>query len=182
MNANTRKAWLTALWQGALVLLGLVILFVAAYSAVYFTSWGRDPHWIEAFRDRAKLANWPDNVRWPWIHQDSQYWTVRVRLNGGPVILEGLPPHARYWSVTYYGGEGLHGSINNENVELGDDGTYRIAISPDPLPGVDNHIPVNEDVKRAVIEIRITLQEISEPVLLPEVWLNDVLLVEGVMS
>lgn len=182
MNASKRKAWLTALWQGALVLLGLIVLFVAAYSAVYFTSWGRDPHWIEAFRDRAKLANWPDNVRWPWIHQDTQYWIVRVRLDDGPIILEGPPPHAPYWSVTYYGGREENASINVKNVELGDDGRYRIAISQDPLPGVPNHLPVAEDVGQAVIEIRITLQEIGEPVLLPEVRQNDVLLVEGVMS
>jgi hypothetical protein len=174
-----RRTVLAALWQGALLLIGAAIVFVGIYAAVYSSSWGQAPHWIEAFRDRYKLANLVENVRWPWIHQDTQYWIVRVHFDEGPVILEGIPPDARYWSVTYYARQEENPSINVQNVHLGEDGKYRIVFTNDLQDEADNQIPVRSDVRRGVIELRITLQEVGEPVLLPSVWQNDTLLVEG---
>jgi hypothetical protein len=179
MAADTKGRRLAALWQGALLLVGLVIAFCTVYLAVYQLSWGRAPHWIEAFRDRNKLANLVENVRWPWIHQDTQYWIVRVRFDEGPIILEGLPPHARYWSVTYYAGQEENPSINNRNVQLEEDGTYRLVFTQDPQNAAENQIPVHPDVRRGVIELRITLQHVGEPALLPSVWQNGTMLVEG---
>lgn len=164
------------------MLIGLLIAFVGIYAAVYSFSWGSAPHWIEAFQDRYKLTNLAENARWPWIHQDSQYWVVRVRFDDGPIILEGLPPHARYWSVTYYAIQEENPSINVDNVQLEEDGTYRIVFAQDSQGEADNWIPVQPDVRRGVIELRITLQEVDEPVLLPSVWQNGTLLVEGTGS
>jgi hypothetical protein len=179
MISKERRA---TIWQGTLTLLVIVVLFVGVYFAIYQVSWGRNPHWIEAFRDRYKLANLVENARWPWIHQDTQYWIVRVRLDEGPVVLEGVPPHARYWSVTYYTKQEENASINVQNVRLEEDGTYRIVFAQERQDGEDNHIPVGPDARRGVIELRITLQEVGEPVLLPSVWQNETLLVEGTGS
>jgi hypothetical protein len=179
MTARFRKQLLKAIWQGALLLIGLLILFIGIYCAVYQTSWGQSPHWIEAFQDRFKLANLAENVRWPWIHQDTQYWIVRVRFDEGAITLKGEPPHARYWSVTYYAAGEENTSINIDNVYLDENGEYQIVLTKDPQPDIDNQIAVGQAVKRGVIELRITLQENDEPVLLPSVWQNGVMLVEG---
>lgn len=176
---SIRRSVLAALWQGALMLIGLTAVFIGIYAAVYSFSWGHAPHWIEAFHDRYRLANLAENMRWPWIHQDTQYWIVRVRFDEGPIILEGLPPHARYWNVTYYARQEENPSINAQDVQLGEDGTYHIVLTQEPQDGAENQIPVRPDVRRGVIELRITLQEIGEPVLLPSVWQNGTLLVEG---
>lgn len=181
-SVSIRRSVLAAIWQGALMLIGLTTVFIGIYAAVYSFSWGRAPHWIEAFRDRYRLANLVENARWPWIHQDTQYWIVRVRFDEGPVILEGIPPHARYWSVTYYAGQEENPSISAQNVELREDGTYRIVFTQDPQTGTENQIPVSPDVGRGVIELRITLQEVGKPVLLPSAWQNGTLLVEGTGS
>jgi hypothetical protein len=174
-----RSEWRAILKQGALLLLGLLIVLVGGYYAIYQLSWGSAPHWIEAHRDRYRIANLAENVHWFWIHQDSQYWIVRVRFDRGPVTLEGLPPHARYWSVTYYAGNEENPSINMQSVQLDDDGTYRITFTQEPGGGAANQIPVGQGVRRGIIELRITLQEVSQPVLLPSVSQDGVVIVEG---
>jgi len=179
VEANVRRKWLAPLWQGALLLVGLVILFAVSYVAVYLLSWGYAPHWMEAFRDRYKLENLAENRHWFWIHQDTQYWIVRVRFDRGPVILEGMPPRARYWSVTYYEAEEANESINNLSVVLDGTGKYQIIFTQDPQPDTPNQVAVRPGVKRAVIEMRITLPESDKPVLLPSVKQNGTLLVEG---
>ena len=179
MNANRRARLLAILWQGALLLVSLIILFAAGYVAVYRLSWGRAPHWIEAFRDRYKLENLAENRRWPWIHQDTQYWIVRVRFDKGPITLEGTPPRARYWSVTYYAAGEQNDSVNNLSVNQDEDGRYHIVFTQDPQPDVPNQILVRPGVKRAVIEMRITLPENEEPILFPSVKQNGTLLIEG---
>lgn len=180
MNAHWRHEALRALWQGALILLGLLVVLVGGYAAIYQFSWASDPHWIEAHRDRFRLPDLAENLRWFWIHQDSQYWVVRVRLDRGPITLEGQPPHARYWSVTYYAGEQTNSSINNANVVLESDDMYRIVITADLQPGLPNQIETRPGETRATIELRITIQAFDQPVLLPDIWQNDTLLVEGV--
>jgi hypothetical protein len=185
MDLSTRgisRELRATLWQGTLTLLVIVVLFAGVYFAIYQGSWGENPHWIEAFRDRYKLANLVENARWPWIHQDTQYWIVRVRFDEGPVVLEGIPPHARYWSVTYYAKQEENPSINVQNVRLEEDGAYRIVFAQERQDETDDHILVGPDVRRGVIELRITLQEVGEPVLLPSVWQNETLLVEGAGS
>ncbi len=179
MNANVRRELLSTLWQGSLLFASLVVLFAGGYAAIYLSSWGRAPHWIEAFRDRYKLENLAENRRWLWIHQDSQYWIVRVRLDKGPVTLEGMPPQARYWSVTYYEAGEQNDSINNLSVDLDEGGKYQIVFTQDPQPDTPNQVRVRPGVKRAVIEMRITLPENEEPVLLPSVKQNGIPLVEG---
>lgn len=174
-----RSEWRAILREGALLLLGLLIVLVGGYYAVYQLSWGSNPHWIEAHRDRYKIADLVENVHWFWIHQDSQYWIIRVRFDQGPVTLEGLPPHARYWSVTYYAGNEENPSINMRSIQLSDDGTYRITFTQTPSAGAVNQIPVSQNVRHGIIELRITLQEISQPVLLPSVSQNGVVIAEG---
>lgn len=101
-SVSIRRSVLAALWQGALMLIGLTTVFIGIYAAVYSFSWGRAPHWIEAFRDRYRLANLVENARWPWIHQDTQYWIVRVRFEDIDMVTlaSGRCPRVRRWFGT----------------------------------------------------------------------------------
>ncbi len=171
---------LTALWQGGLLFVGLSFLFAVGYGIVYFSSWGSAPHWFEGFRDRFKLRYLLDNRFWPWIHQDTQYWVVRLRFDKGPVVVEGKPSLCRYWSLSYYPAREHNFSIDTKSVRLDAEGKYRITLSKD-LPDSEERqsIQVDGDVKRGVVELRITLPSHEEPVVLPSVYQNDVLLVGG---
>ena len=171
--------WRTILKQGALLLLGILIMLIGGYYAIYQLSWGSAPHWIEGHRDRYRVANLAENIHWFWIHQDTQYWIIRVRFDQGPVMLEGLPPRARYWSVTYYTGNEENPSVNMESAQLNDDGTYQITFTQAPSAGAVNQIPVTRNVKRGIIELRITLQEVSQPITLPSVLQNGDTIAEG---
>jgi len=179
MMNEFRSEWRLILKQGALLLLGILILFIGGYYAIYQLSWGSSPHWIEAHRERFNIANLPENLQWFWIHQDSQYWVIRVRFDQGAVTLDGVPPHARYWSITYYAGNEENPSINMQSVALNEDGAYQIVFTTAPDDGAVNQIPVRQDVGRAIIELRITLQELSQPVLLPDVSQNGVIIAQG---
>jgi hypothetical protein len=170
--------WRSILKQGALLMLALLVAGIGLYVLVYQLSWASNPHWIEAHRDRWKLGVLPENVHWFWIHEDSQYWIMRLRFDKGPVTLEGLPPEARYWSVTYYAGNEENPSINMQSMELNADGTYRITFTQTP-DGSPNEIPVGPEVRKGIIELRITLQELEEPVLLPDVSQNETVIAEG---
>lgn len=174
-----RSEWPRVFRQGALLLLGILIVFIGGYALIYQLSWASSPHWIEAHRDRRKIQNLPENFHWFWIHEDSQYWILRLRFDRGPVTLEGLPPDARYWSVTYYVGNEENPSLNMQTVSLNEDGTYTIEFSQDANTAAPNHILVSPDAKRGIIEFRITLQEVGEPALLPTVSQNGVVLVQG---
>ena len=173
-----QSEWKSILKQGALLALALLVAGIGLYALVYQLSWASSPHWIEAHRDRWKLAVLPENVHWFWIHEDSQYWIMRLRFDKGPVTLEGLPPEARYWNVTYYAGNEENASINMQSVELNPDGTYRITFTQTP-DGSANEIPVGPGVRKGIIELRITLQELQQPVLLPDVSQNGTLIAEG---
>jgi hypothetical protein len=171
---------LTALWQGGLIFFFLFLLFATGYVLVYLQSWGNAPHWFEAFHDRFKLRYLLDNRFWPWIHQDSQYWVVRLRFDQGPVVVEGKPPVCRYWSISYYPAQEHTFSIDTKSVKLDDEGKYRITLSKDVQDSEEHQsIQVDDNVKRGIVELRITLQDIDQPVVLPSVYQNDKLLVEG---
>jgi hypothetical protein len=168
-----------ALWQGLLILLGFIILFGGVYAIVYWLSWGSHPHWLEGFRDRFKVWNLPDNRFWPWIHQDTQYWIVRVRFDKGAVVIAGREPPARYWSINYYPSKTNILSIDAQSARLDDQGRYRITIGQE----VENSVPqqtikVDPGVTRAVIELRVTLKDIDHPLMLPSVLQGGQLLVE----
>jgi hypothetical protein len=171
---------LAVLWQGGLIFIGLLILLSSSYLLVYLRTWGRAPHWFEAFRDRFKLRYLLDNRFWPWIHQDTQYWVVRLRFEKGPVVVEGKPTACRYWSINYYPAKEHSFSINIRNVKLDDQGKYRITLSKDVEDSEEEQsIRVEKNLKRGIIELRTTLQDIDQPVLLPSVYQTDVPLVEG---
>lgn len=171
---------LAALWQGGLIFVGLSLLFAVGYGVVYVSSWGSSPHWFEGFRDRFKLRYLLDNRFWPWIHQDTQYWVVRLRFDKGPVVVEGRPSVCRYWSISYYPAHEHNFSINNKNVRLDDEGQFRITLSKDLEDNEEKQsIQVDQNVKRGIIELRITLPDVEKPVVLPSVYQNDELLVEG---
>ena len=174
-----RSDWRIILKQGALLLLFLLIMFISSYYLIYQISWGSSPHWIEGHRDRYRITNLLENIRWFWIHEDTQYWIVRLRFDQGPVTLDGFPPNARYWSVTYYAGNEENPSVNMQDIKLNDDGTYQITFTQNPDDGTANHILVRQGVKRGIIELRITLQDISQPVILPSVSQNDVVIIKG---
>jgi hypothetical protein len=170
---------LTALWQGLLILLGLLVLFGGIYAAVYWFSWGRHPHWVEGFRDQFKLENAIDNRFWPWIHQDTEYWIVRVRLDRGAIIVKGTEPAARYWSLSYYPSKTNILSIDTQSVSLDDQGQYRITIGREVEDSVSQQtIKTDPDVTRAVIQLRVTLRDIDKPLALPSVLQGDGLLVK----
>lgn len=170
-----------ALWQGALLLLVLLAVFVGIYLAVYFTSWGSRPHWFEAFRDRFKLRYLLDNRFWPWIHQDTKYWVARLRFDRGPVVVAGRPANCRYWSLSYYPAEEHNTSIDTKSVRLDGEGRFHITLAQ----GIEDseaaqNIRVDDGVTRGVIELRITLADVDAPVPLPGIYQNDALLVEEV--
>src|SRR5574341_1305049 len=142
MNAHWRHEALRALWQGALILLGLLVVLVGGYAAIYQFSWASDQHWIEAHRDRFRLPDLAENLRWFGVQQDSHYWVVGVRLEC--------------------------------------DDMYRIVITADLQPGLPSQIETRPGETRATIELRSTIQAFDQPVLLPDIWQNDTLLVEGV--
>jgi hypothetical protein len=172
---------LAALWQGLLILLVFVALFGGVYVLVYWLGWGRRPHWLEGFRDRFKFPNLLDNRFWPWIHQDTQYWIVRLRFDRGPVIVSGPGPTARYWSLAYYPSKENTFSIDTQSVKLDDQGRYRITIGKDTEDSVlQQAIKVDSGVTRGIIELRITLADTNAPLTLPSVTQNDRLLVEEV--
>jgi len=171
---------LAALWQGGLIFVGLGLLFAAGYGLVYMLSWGNSPHWFEGFRDRFKLRYLPDNRFWPWIHQDTQYWVVRLRFDKGPVVVEGTPSPCRYWSISYYPAHEHNFSIDSKSVRLDDEGQFRVTLSKDLEDSEEEQlIQVDRDAKRGIIELRITLHDIEKSVVLPSVYQNDELLVEG---
>jgi len=171
---------LAALWQGSLLLLGLIILFAGGYIIIYLSTWGTAPHWFEGFRDRFKLRYLLDNRFWPWIHQDTQYWVVRLRFDRGPVVVEGKPSRCRYWSIGYYPAREHNFSIDTQSAQLDGEGKYRIILSQDVEDSQEEQsIRVDRDVKRGIIELRITLPDFEAPVALPSVYQNDELLVEG---
>jgi hypothetical protein len=171
---------LAALWQGGLIFFGLLILLAGGYLLVYWSSWGSAPHWFEGFRDRFKLRYLLDNRFWPWIHQDTQYWVVRLRFDRGPVIVEGRPTDCRYWSISYYPAKEHNFSIDTKSVRLDAEGKYRITLGKDVEDSEPNQtIQIDSDVKRGIIELRITLPHVEKPVVLPSVYQNEVRLVEG---
>ncbi len=88
----------STLWQGLLVFLGAAVLLASVYLLVYWLSWGARPHWMEAFRHRYKLWNLPDNRFWPWIHQDTQYWIIRLRFDRGRLPAVGRDRAGRGWN------------------------------------------------------------------------------------
>jgi hypothetical protein len=170
-----------ALGQGALLLLAFLVVFAGVYLAVYFASWGSRPHWFEAFRDRFKLRYWLDNRFWPWIHQDTKYWVVRLRFDRGPVVVTGRPSACRYWSLSYYPAEEFNTSIDTQSVRLDGAGRFRITLGQGVADGeAAQNIRVDDGVTRGVIELRITLPDVDEPIHLPGVYQNDALLVEEV--
>jgi hypothetical protein len=168
-----------ALWQGLLIGLGTILLLGGVYALVYWFSWGSRPRWLEGFRDRFKLWNLPDNRFWPWIHQDTQYWIVRVRFEKGAVVVTGPAPPARYWSVNYYPAKTHVMSIDSQSARLDERGRYRITIGRE----VENSLPeqtikVDPGVTRAVVELRVTLKDVDRPLVLPGVRQGGRLLVE----
>jgi len=171
---------LAALWQGGLIFVGLSLLFAAVYGIVYLSSWGSSPHWFEGFRDRFKLRYLLDNRFWPWIHQDTQYWVVRLHFDKGPVVIEGTPSACRYWSISYYPAHEHNFSIDSKSVRLSTEGQFRITLNKDLEDSEEKQsIQVDRDVKRGIIELRITLPDVEKPIVLPSVYQEDVLLVEG---
>lgn len=171
---------LAALWQGGLIFIGFFIIVASIYVIVYTLSWGSAPHWFEGFRDRFKLRYLVDNRFWPWIHQDTQYWVVRLRFDKGPVVLEGRPSVCRYWSISYYPAEEHNFSIDTKSVTLNDGGKFRITLSKDVEDSEEGQsIQVDDQVKRGIVELRITLPDVDQPVILPSVFQNGVRLVEG---
>jgi hypothetical protein len=171
---------LAALWQGGLILTGLFVMLAGAYVIIYVLSWGGAPHWFEGFRDRFKLRYLVDNRFWPWIHQDTQYWVVRLRFDKGPVVIEGRPSVCRYWSISYYPAEEHNFSIDSKSVTLNDEGRFRITLSRDVEDSEEGQsIRVDDQLKRGIVELRITLLDVDRPVILPGVYQNGVRLVEG---
>jgi hypothetical protein len=177
-----KKQWYeirAALWQGLVMLLAVLVLFGSAYTAVYWFSWGSNPHWLEAFHDRWKLWNLPDNRFWLWIHQDSQYWTVRVRFDKGPIVLEGLEPDALYWSIAYYPvTEPYTITIDTASANLDGQGRYRITMDPEVENSLDEQtIKVAPGVKRGIVELRVTVPDPRASLVLPSVTQDGRLLI-----
>ncbi len=159
--------------------MGVVVLAlsVGGFYASYLMTWEADQRWEEAIRDwyrpRMMLERW---IRFRWIHPDSLYWIVHVRMDKGPIRLEGLPTDALYWSYTYYSSTEVNGSISSDNVVLEPDGSFVIHFSEDASN--KNNVLVDPSHKRAVIYFRIYEPGALFPSKLPKVFQNGELLVE----
>ena len=168
-----------ALWQGLLIFVVIFVLFGIIYFVIYWFSWGRKPHWLEGFRDRFKLSNLLDNRFWPWIHQDTKYWIVRLRFDKEPVVVEGEVPLARYWSLAYYPAKKNTLSIDTQSVKLDEYNRYRITIGKEVDNSVSQQtIKVDADVKRGIIELRVTLVDEDTMLVLPRVSQNNQILIK----
>lgn len=179
MLADLRERPRTVFWHGTLIFFGALVAAVAFYAVVQTLSWGASPRWQEAHRDRWKIPNLAQNMNWFWIHEDSQYWIVRLRFEDGPVVFEGTPPPAQYWSFEVYGASEPVRSLNMTTVVLEDDGTYRVVYALDDQPGEANFVRVPEGTNRAFVELRYTIHDVNEPVILPTVLQGGTVLVEG---
>ena len=173
-----RGAVRRAVWQGLLLGPVLLVVFVGSWGAWYLGTWDRDPQWHEVWRHAHRpyvaIERW---IRFRWVHFDSQYWIVPVRLDRGPVVLEGLPPDALYWSITWYAWTEVNGSVSSESVQLEPDGSYRVVLSVDEQPR--NWIAVPPEARRAVIYLRAYEPAHAWPVLLPTVTQGQRTLVAG---
>jgi len=173
-DPTLRRTVLQGVFLGPVLLLGAV----AAVGVWYRAAWDRDVQWHEAWRHEHRpfvaIERW---IRFRWIHFDCQYWIVPVRLDRGAVVLEGMPPDALYWSITWYAWTEVNHSVSSNNVVLESDGSYRIVLSVDEQPG--NWIPMGPDTDRAVIYLRAYEPTHMWPVSVPSVTQNDRLLVAG---
>jgi hypothetical protein len=65
-------------------------------------------------------------------------------------------------------------------VTLNDEGRFRITLSRDVEDSEEGQsIRVDDQLKRGIVELRITLLDVDRPVILPGVYQNGVRLVEG---
>ena len=118
------------------------------------------------------------NRFWMWIHQDTQYWVVRVRFDRGPIVIEGPAPDAHYWSVAYYPARENTFSIDTQSAVLDDRGRYRITIGKEVENSLQQQtIKVDPGLTRGIVELRVTLPDPGEPLVLPSVTQNGRLLV-----
>ncbi len=167
-----------AIGQGLLLAPLLLAMFVGVGAARYVGVWDSAPQWHEAWRHAHRpyvaIERW---IRFRWVHHDSQYWIVPVRLDQGPVVLEGAPPDALYWSVTWYEWTEVNPSISSQSIELESDGSYRIVMSVEPQPG--NWLPVRDGVDRAVVYLRAYEPRHQWPVTVPSVSRHGTVLARG---
>ena len=171
-----KKTW-TLLWQGSLI--GVVILLLAASGVWgwYTFTWEHNQRWEEAVRHwhrpKMMIERW---IRFRWIHPDALYWIVRVRFDRGPIVLEGTPTDALYWSFTHYAGTEVNASVSSESVVLEPDGSYRIHFSKEKTG--KNWIPVKDGSKRGVIYFRIYEPAALFPSRMPRVSQNGEIVVQ----
>ncbi|MCB9676260.1 MAG: hypothetical protein H6737_14150 [Alphaproteobacteria bacterium] len=151
------------------VLLAPLFLVAASLGAwvLYRGTWeGRD--WMEAVRDQHRPWMWLERwIRFRWIHPDCQYWVLPVRLDRGPIEVEGRAPEGLWWCLTWYAHTEVNASLASHEVELDGAGGYRIRIAAEgdgPL-----WIPTRPGVKHAVLSLRIYEPAHPHPIWLPRV-------------
>ena len=87
-------------------------------------------------------------------------------------------PDARYWSINYYPAQENTLTIGTQSAVLDDQGRYRITIDRAAENSLDEQtIKVDPGVTRGIVELRVTLPDPGEPLMLPSVTQNGRLLV-----
>jgi len=151
--------------QGALLGAGLLATTLLLAALTWWGSWGWAPRWEEARRHASRpwilVERW---IRCRWIHRDCEYWLLRVRLDRGPVRLEGQIPAGVYWSLTYYVWTEAHASISSANATVRS-GRYGITLSAEEAPG--DWLAVPAGTRRALLYLRVYVPD--GPVPLPRV-------------
>ena len=95
------------------------------------------------------------------------------------MVIEGPEPQARYWSVAYYPAKENTFSIDTQSVALDDRGRYRITIGHEVEDSVQQQaIKVDPGLIRGILELRVTLLDVREPLVLPSVTQDGRLLIK----
>lgn len=168
---------LRACLHGVLLAPVLLLVLAGGIGAWYLLAWTHEARWLEARVDddllRMQIERW---IRFRWIHPDCRYWILPVHADRGPIVLEGRPLDALYWSVTYYEHLEVNPLVSSESVTLGPDGRFRITFSAAPVG--ENWVPVRADAGRAVLYLRAYVPRTAGPLRLPRVTQGGRLLAE----
>ncbi len=149
--------------------LAIFALFVGLMAGWYYGTWTSAGDWREAWRQGSELRMLLDRfVYLRWIHPDAQYWLSHVDFRDGPITVQGRPPDAPYWSLTWYSTPNTNASLNDASVHYDDSWRYTVLLS-EAKGEAENWIEVPEGTGRAVLYLRVYDPTYSHPTRLPTV-------------
>lgn len=178
MTRERLRSWVPLVVHSVILAQLLLVLSAGAVYLWHQSAWSRPAQWQEGWRHAhtpwIALERW---IHFRFIHFDAQYWIVPVSLDDGPLRLEGHPPDAGYWSLTWYGDTAVQAGVSSETVVLEPDGSYIIDISAEPIG--QNWISAPLGSGRAILYLRAYEPLRTWPIALPTVHQNGQRLVVG---